>query len=171
MSEMIEVYEGFSRFSPVKLNLKEARYTEFYMSIAYTAAKLSFAKRRTVGCIAVKNDNIIGFGFNGTPAGCDNECEDEEGNTLPNVVHAEENLLKKIAALQKVETLAEVDLDGVSLFITKEPCIHCAELISNTKGIKDIYYCENSVSKPLEGVKHLYKTPFNTQTFRMELPC
>ena len=163
---MIEMYEGFSGFSPVKLSLKEARYTEFYMGIAYTVAKLSYANKRKVGAIAVYKNNIVGFGFNGTPAGHDNCCEDEQGNTLPSVIHAEENLLNKLVELQGVSTINSLNLDDYYIYVTKEPCIKCAKLIASTKSVLNVVYREDSKTKPLEGGRYLADR-LGTRVFRM----
>ena len=166
---MIEMYEGFSGFSPVKLSLKEARYAEFYMSIAYTAAKLSFANKRKVGAIAVHKNNIVGFGFNGTPAGHDNCCEDEQGNTLPSVIHAEENLLNKLVELQWVPAINHLNLNGYDIYVTKEPCIKCAKLIASTKSVLNVIYREDSKTKPLEGGRYLADS-LGVKVFRMAHP-
>jgi dCMP deaminase len=122
---------------------KELRYHQFYMGVAFLAAQqLSFAKKRKVGAVAVSEGNIIGYGFNGTPAGEPNECEDEHGNTLPSVIHAEHNLLKKLRPLKK----------GFDIYVTKEPCINCADMLAGAYWLNKVYFRENSKSQPNVGV-------------------
>jgi dCMP deaminase len=115
---------------------KELRYHNLYMDIAYRVAQMSFCKRRQVGAIAVTpyNGNIIGFGFNGTPAGECNCCEDSDGNTLPSVIHAEENLLLKISNPNNYKT---------HLYVTTRPCKHCARLIGEDENITHVFYKED----------------------------
>lgn len=126
---------------------KEKRYHAFYMDVAFRAAQLSFAVRRKVGAVAVSGGNIIAFGFNGTPAGECNTCEDEYGVTLPSVVHAEENLLRKLEGV----TLPT----DTAMYITKEPCGSCSRLISWRPEINRVFYREISGSNPGEGLKLL----------------
>lgn len=94
-------------------------------------ADLSYHLRRQVGCVIVKDDKIISIGYNGTPAGEDNHCEDEHGHTLPSVVHAEDNALRKLDPSQSV--------DGATLFVTTAPCQLCAPKILG-RGIKHVVY-------------------------------
>lgn len=122
---------------------KELRYHQFYMGVAFlTAQQLSFAKRRKVGAVAVSGSNIIGYGFNGRPAGEPNECEDEKGDTLPSVIHAEHNLLKKITGIKK----------GFDVYVTKEPCVNCASMLAEAYWLNRVYFTENSKSQPNAGV-------------------
>ena len=150
----------------VTVATKARRYAEFYMACAFDAAKLSYANKRKVGTIAVHRNNIVGFGFNGTPAGHGNCCEDEQGNTLPSVIHAEENLLNKLAELQGVPAINHLNLNGYDIYVTKEPCINCAKLIASTKSVLNVIYREDSKTKPLEGCKYLADS-FGTRVFRM----
>lgn len=105
----------------------------FYMQTAFNTSKLSYCNRLKVGAVLVKNDQIISFGYNGTFKGQDNCCENSEGITKDNVLHAEENLLMKL--VRSPETAV-----GGTIFITHQPCIYCAKLIANS-GIDTLYYC------------------------------
>jgi len=115
------------------------KFLKAYMDVAGRFAKLSTAQRLQVGAIAVKDDRIISIGFNGTPKGWDNCCEDEvieNGwpglKTKPEVLHAESNCLAKLARSP------ESGEDAV-MFITHAPCIDCAKLIYQS-GIAAVYY-------------------------------
>lgn len=123
------------------------KFKRAYMKTAQTFAELSYARRLKVGAIIVKDDRIISIGYNGMPAGWDNNCEDEsvelysgfEGSihqtvlkTKPEVLHAESNAIAKLARSNESG-------EGASLFVTHAPCIECAKLIYQT-GIKTIYY-------------------------------
>jgi dCMP deaminase len=135
----------------VKPKLKQA-----YMRTAETFAELSHARRLHVGAIVVKDDRIISIGYNGMPAGWDNDCEElvhriaEEPvlKTKPEVLHAETNAIAKLARS------TESGL-GADIFITHAPCLDCAKLIYQS-GINRVYYGENYRSD--EGVKFLTKS-------------
>ena len=103
-----------------------------YMDIAKRIAEMSYDTTYKVGAVIAKDDNIIGFGWNGTPPGDDNECKDENGITKETVIHAEMNAVAK-AARNGISTA------GASLFVTVSPCMHCAKLILQS-GIKEVYY-------------------------------
>ena len=126
------------------------------MKTAETFAELSHARRLHVGAIVVKDDRIISIGYNGMPAGWDNDCEDlvhriaEEPvlKTKPEVLHAETNAIAKLARS------TESGL-GADIFITHAPCLDCAKLIYQS-GINRVYYSENYRSD--EGVKFLTKS-------------
>jgi dCMP deaminase len=106
-----------------------------YMNMAQVAADESHAVKRKVGAIAVRNDNIIGVGINGTPKGWySNVCEDDKGKTLPHVLHAEGNLVAKIAK-------AGESSDGAVLYCTTAPCIDCAKQIASA-GFRRVVYKE-----------------------------
>jgi len=108
------------------------KFVQSYMEAAEVFAKLSYAKRLQVGAIVVKDDRIISIGYNGTPAGWDNVCEDESNKTKPEVIHAEANSIAKLAKSQESG-------DGSIMFITHAPCIECSKLIY-TSGIKKVYF-------------------------------
>lgn len=107
-----------------------------YMQIAQIAAGRSYARRLQVGCVIVKNNSIISFGWNGMPTGYDNCCEteNEKGElvTRPEVQHAELNAIAKLA-------YNGYSSHGASIYITHSPCIHCALLIQKC-GIEAVYY-------------------------------
>ena len=97
-------------------------------------ARNSYCKRRQVGALIVKDSMIISDGYNGTPSGFENECEDENGDSRPNVLHAEANAITKVAKSNNSS-------DGATLYITASPCMDCAKLIIQS-GIKRIVYAE-----------------------------
>ena len=134
-----------------------------YMQNAYQFAELSYANRRKVGCVIVKDKQVISFGYNGTPHGFDNECEEtdtryyenpdlavdlmEQGyecnngvchkhgaTTKPEVLHAESNAIMKVAK-------STMNCDGAELYTTTCPCFGCAKLIIQA-GISKVYYTE-----------------------------
>jgi len=107
---------------------------EAYITMALEWAKLSKAKRKKVGAIIVKESQIISDGFNGTPRGWDNNCEDEFGDTLPEVLHAESNAILKLSKSTQSS-------DGATLYLTCSPCYDCAKLIIQA-GIARVVYKE-----------------------------
>ncbi len=118
-----------------------------HMKAAHVYAKLSYCKRRQVGCLIVKANRIISIGYNGTPPGWDNICEDKQGNTYPHVYHAEANAISKLAR-------AAESGEGASLFVTAAPCFECAKLIAQV-GIVDVFYAD--VYKNADGIEFLQK--------------
>jgi dCMP deaminase len=121
------------------------KYIDAHMQAAEVYAKLSTAKRLQVGCVAVKNDTIIGIGYNGMPSGWDNVCEDENFKTKPEVLHAETNCLAKIARSTNSS-------EGASLFVTHAPCIDCAKIIHQS-GINSVYF--RNAYRSTDGVNFL----------------
>lgn len=117
-----------------KLNIseKQYRYDSAYMRMALEWAKLSHCNRKQVGAIMVKNGMIISDGYNGTPTGFDNNCEDENNQTHWYVLHAEANAITKIANSTN-------NAAGSSLYITLSPCKECSKLIVQC-GIKKVVY-------------------------------
>jgi len=105
-----------------------------YMKMARIWAENSYCVRRKVGALLVKDKMIISDGYNGTPSGFENVCEDEEGKTKSYVLHAEAN------AITKVAKSANSSL-GATLYITSSPCIECSKLIIQA-GIKRVVYCD-----------------------------
>lgn len=111
-----------------------------YMQTAKIFAELSHARRLHVGAIVVKDDRIISIGYNGMPAGWDNNCEDKvwdktgdyELKTKPEVLHAESNAISKLARSSESG-------DGATMFITHAPCMECSKLIYQS-GIKKVYF-------------------------------
>lgn len=105
-----------------------------YLRIAEVWSENSYAKRLKVGAIIVKNKMIISDGFNGTPSGFENVCEDEHGNTKPYVLHAEANAITKVAKSTNSS-------EGATLYVLISPCIECAKLIIQA-GIQRVVYAE-----------------------------
>ena len=103
-----------------------------YLRMAYTWSENSYCTRRQVGALLVKDKMIISDGFNGTPSGFENICEDENSVTKPYVLHAEANAITKIARSGN-------NSDGATLYVTDSPCIECAKLIIQA-GIKRVIY-------------------------------
>ena len=145
-----------------------------YMQIAYQISKLSYAERRKVGCIVVKDEQIVSFGYNGTPHGFDNQCEETQTRNIDNpdhkeiliekgyecedtccskqvtkqeVLHAESNALMKISK----STLTS---KGSILYTTTSPCFECAKLIIQA-GVEKVIYCEGY--RDLSGISLLKK--------------
>ena len=105
-----------------------------YLRMARVWAENSYCKRRRVGALVVKEKMIISDGYNGTPSGVENMCEDENGITKPYVLHAEANAITKLARSGN-------NSDGSTLYVTASPCIECAKLIIQA-GIKRVVYGE-----------------------------
>lgn len=126
---------------------KQKRYDKAYMRMAVEWAKLSHCKRKQVGAIIVKDRMIISDGYNGTPTGFDNCCEDEKGETKWYVLHAEANAIMKVAASTQSS-------EGATLYITMSPCKECSKLIHQS-GIKRVVYRE--AYKDNEGILFLEK--------------
>ncbi len=106
-----------------------------YLAMARIWAQNSYCRRRQVGALLVKDKMIISDGYNGTPSGFENDCEDENGSTKPYVLHAEANAITKVAHSNNSS-------DGATLYVTSSPCIECAKLIIQA-GIKRVVFCEN----------------------------
>lgn len=128
------------------------KLAQAHMQSAFNYAELSHCERKKVGCVVVKNNRIISIGYNGTPPGWNNCCENEHGDTNPEVIHAELNAVAKIARSNESS-------EGASVFITCSPCIDCAVLLAAI-GVKDVYYAEDysaarSTSKKKTGLEHL----------------
>lgn len=113
-------------------DLKQLELDKRYLRMARIWAENSYCQRRQVGALIVKDKMIISDGFNGTPAGFENVCEDENGVTKPYVLHAEANAITKIARSGN-------NSDGATLYVTDSPCIECAKLIIQS-GIKRVIY-------------------------------
>ena len=111
---------------------KQLKYDIAYLKMAFEWGKLSHCKRKQVGALIVKDRMIISDGFNGTPTGFDNCCEDAEGLTKWEVLHAEANALLKVAASTQSSKNA-------TLYITLSPCTQCSKLIHQA-GIKRVVY-------------------------------
>jgi dCMP deaminase len=106
-----------------------------YMRMAFIWAENSYCRRRKVGALLVKEKMIISDGYNGTPSGFENVCEDESGVTKPYVLHAEANAITKVARSNNSS-------EGATLYVTSSPCIECAKLIIQA-GIKRVVYADS----------------------------
>ena len=113
---------------------KLKKLDERYLRMAHIWAENSYCKRRQVGALVVKDKMIISDGFNGTPSGFENVCEDEDNVTRPYVLHAEANAITKLARSHN-------NSDGATLYVTASPCIECAKLLIQS-GIKRVVYGE-----------------------------
>ena len=125
---------------------KQLKYDKAYLRIAQEWGKLSYWERRQVGAIIVKDRMIISDGYNGTPSGFENFCEDDEGYTKWYVLHAEANAILKVAASTQ-------SCKGATLYITMSPCKECSKLIHQAGVVKVVYniaYKDNSGLKFLE---------------------
>ena len=110
------------------------KFDKSYMEMASVWSRNSYCKRRQVGALIVKDRMIISDGFNGTPSGFENVCEDENGVTKPYVLHAEANAITKVAKSGN-------NSDGSTLYVTSSPCLECSKLIIQS-GIKRVVYQE-----------------------------
>lgn len=111
---------------------KKLRYDKAYLRMAQTWAELSHCERKKVGALIVRDGRIISDGYNGTPAGFENCCEDQSGNTHWYVLHAEANAILKVARSTN-------DCSGATLFLTLSPCKDCSKLVLQA-GIKRVVY-------------------------------
>ena len=113
---------------------KQLKYDKAYLRIAKEWGQLSYCKRKQVGALIVKDRMIISDGYNGTPTGFENICEDESGYTKWYVLHAEANAISKVASSTQT-------CEGSTLYITLSPCKECSKLIHQA-GIKRVVYNE-----------------------------
>ncbi|TFH49953.1 MAG: dCMP deaminase family protein [Bacteroidia bacterium] len=111
---------------------KQAQFDKRYLRMAEIWAENSYCKRRQVGALIVKDKMIISDGYNGTPAGFENVCEDENNVTKPYVLHAEANAITKVARSNNSS-------ENATLYITDSPCMECAKLIIQA-GIRRVVY-------------------------------
>lgn len=145
----------------IYINMPRIPIEKIYMQTAYQFAKLSYAERRKVGCVIVKDNQVISFGYNGTPHGFDNQCEYVEKyedcnctsctctspKTKREVLHAESNAIMKVAK-------STMSCEGAELYTTTCPCFDCAKLIIQS-GIIKVYYSEDY--RDMSGVELLKK--------------
>ncbi|MBF1643888.1 MAG: dCMP deaminase family protein [Prevotella sp.] len=116
------------------MNSKQSLLDYRYLRMARIWAENSYCRRRQVGALVVKDKMIISDGYNGTPSGFENICEDETGTTFPYVLHAEANAITKLARSSN-------NSDGATLYVTASPCIECSKLIIQA-GIRRVVYAE-----------------------------
>ena len=126
---------------------KQKRYDLAYLKMAHTWGQLSHCSRKKVGALIVKDRMIISDGYNGTPSGFENPCEDEENYTKWYVLHAEANAILKVAASTQ-------SCEGATLYITLSPCRECSKLIHQA-GIKRVVY--SIIYKDTSGLDFLEK--------------
>ena len=129
------------------MNEKQNKYDIAYLKIAREWGKLSYCKRRQVGAIIVKDNMIISDGYNGTPSGFENVCEDDNNFTKWYVLHAEANAITKVASSTQSS-------EGATLYISLSPCKNCSKLIHQAK-IKRVVYEEQY--KDTSGLEFLEK--------------
>ena len=146
------------------------KFIDAHMKAAEVYSQLSSAKRLQVGCVVVKDNTIIGIGYNGMPAGWTNDCEEvvdvdpsdprydfnnftKELKTKPEVMHAETNSLAKIARSTNSS-------EGAALFVTHAPCLECAKLIYQA-GINSVYY--RNTYRSTDGIEFLEKCNINVK--------
>ena len=113
---------------------KQLQFDQRYLDMARIWAQNSYCQRRQVGALVVKDGMIISDGYNGTPSGFENVCEDDNNVTKPYVLHAEANAITKLARSSN-------NSEGATIYITASPCIECAKLIIQS-GIKRVVYGE-----------------------------
>ena len=111
---------------------KQNRLDKRYLEMANIWSQNSYCKRRKVGALLVKDKMVISDGYNGTPSGFENKCEDENGNSFSYVMHAEANAITKIAKSSNSS-------EGATLYATSAPCIECAKLIIQAGIIRVVY--------------------------------
>ncbi len=114
---------------------KQIMLDQRYLKMAAIWSQNSYCKRRQVGALLVKDKMIISDGYNGTPSGFENNCEDENNQTKPYVLHAEANAITKVAKSGNSS-------EGATMYVTSSPCLECAKLIIQA-GIRRVVYTEN----------------------------
>jgi dCMP deaminase len=119
----------------MKHDKKQKLLDQRYLKMAMIWAQNSYCRRRKVGALIVKDKMIISDGYNGTPSGFENICEDENNNTKPYVLHAEANAITKVAKSGNSS-------DGATLYVTSSPCLECSKLIIQA-GIKRVVFTES----------------------------
>ena len=123
-----------------------------YIRMARIWAENSYCVRRQVGALIVKDKMIISDGYNGTPSGFENVCEDDSGHTKPYVLHAEANAITKVAKSHN-------NCEGATLYITASPCMECSKLIIQA-GIRRVVYCDDYHSA--DGIELLRRVGIET---------
>ena len=137
------------------------KFIDAHMKAAEVYSQLSSAKRLQVGCVVVKNNTIIGIGYNGMPSGWDNTCEYtvddakgyDTGKSKPEVLHAETNAIAKIARSTNSS-------EGAALFVTHAPCLDCAKIIHQA-GINSVYY--RNTYRSTDGIDFLVKCDIHVE--------
>lgn len=114
------------------MDSKQLQFDKSYLRMAGIWARNSYCVRRQVGALIVKDRSIISDGYNGTPCGFENVCEDEQGCTKPYVLHAEANAITKMAKSNNSSA-------GATLYVTAAPCLECAKLIIQSGIVRVVY--------------------------------
>ena len=122
---------------------KQQQLDQRYMRMALIWAENSYCERRKVGAILVKDQMIISDGYNGTPSGFPNHCEDDNNTSLPYVLHAEANAITKVARSGN-------NSEGATLYVTDSPCIECAKLIIQAGIKRVVYYKEYRITDGID---------------------
>lgn len=122
---------------------KKTKFDKQYLRMARVWASNSYCKRRQVGALLVKDNMIISDGYNGTPAGFENDCEDENNVSKAYVLHAEANAITKVAKSNNSS-------DGSTLYITTSPCIECAKLIIQAGIVRVVFSEKYRITDGLE---------------------
>lgn len=138
---------------------KQLKLDERYLRMAVIWAENSYCTRRQVGALLVKDQMIISDGYNGTPSGFENVCEDENNKTKPYVLHAEANAITKVAKSNNSS-------EGATLYVTSSPCVECAKLIIQA-GIRRVVFSEPYHIN--DGIELLKRA--NIEVIRVELPA
>ena len=138
---------------------KQTLLDQRYLKMAAIWSMNSYCKRRKVGALLVKDKMIISDGYNGTPAGFENVCEDENNMTKPYVLHAEANAITKVAKSGNSS-------DGATMYVTSSPCMECAKLIIQA-GIRRVVFTENYRSD--EGINLLDRAGIKVTNIEIDL--
>ena len=137
----------------------KSKNAKAHMHVAYIYANLSHCNRRKVGCVIVKHDSIIAIGYNGTPSGEDNCCEDDNTKlTKDTVIHAEDNALRKLT--KQYESAI-----GSDVFVTTAPCKLCAVRLADA-GVKKVYYSE--LYQNTDGIQYLRKRNIEVEQLQIQ---
>lgn len=139
---------------------KQHEVDKRYMRMAMIWAENSYCKRRKVGALIVKEKMIISDGYNGTPSGFENNCENADNQSFAYVLHAEANAITKVARSNNSS-------EGATLYVTASPCIECAKLIIQS-GIKRVVYGEQY--RLLDGVELLSKAGIEVEHLEIQVP-
>jgi dCMP deaminase len=137
---------------------RQSDFDRRYLEMARMWSKNSYCVRRQVGALIVKDRMIISDGYNGTPEGFENICEDEDNKTKSYVLHAEANAITKVAKSNNSS-------DGATLYITTSPCVECAKLIIQS-GIRRVVFCDTYHSE--DGLKLLKRAKIEVQFMEIE---
>ena len=148
-----------NKYDPLKpYGNRQDQFDRKYLKMARIWASNSYCVRRQVGALIVKDRMIISDGYNGTPEGFENVCEDENNKTKPYVLHAEANAITKVAKTNNSS-------DGATLYITTSPCMECAKLIIQS-GIRRVVFCDSYHTD--EGIELLKRAKIEVKYIDLE---